>query len=294
MVYSIQNTKSFLQKTKIREIHMKFNINPFVRYASKSTYYIKNQFVVAKDCHLLYILSGNGMLEGQEKKYSLTPGTLIYFPYDLPYRVSADENILFYTVNFDFNFDQSDTTTMVPQPIRLHDPEKVIRSIGKELEKTFSEILYLPNAQWAESMVRAIENEAQKMEPGYEMAQSSYMRIILLSLYRETLNSKEPDPLCQQIKELIGQNLKLNNRDISSALNYHPFYLNDVFKKHEGITLHKYIIQQRVQKAHELITTTHTSLEEIAFICGFSSQAHLSSAFKSFYSISPGKLRMHM
>lgn len=273
---------------------MNFDINPFVRYAAKNTYYIKNQFVVAKDCRLLYILSGNGVFESQSQKYTLSPGTLIYFPYDIPYKVSADSDILFYTVNFDFNFDRTNVTTMVPQPVKLHDKKRVVRSISEELSGVFYSILHFPNARWAESIVRAIANESQKMGPGYEMAQSSYMRIILLSLYRETLNSKEPDPLCQQIKELIGQNLKLNNRDISSALNYHPFYLNDVFKKHEGITLHKYIIQQRVQKAHELITTSRMSLEEIAFTCGFSSQAHLSSAFKTFYSISPGKLRMHM
>ncbi len=273
---------------------MNFDINPFVRYASKNTYYIKNQFVVAKDCRLLYILSGSGMLESRDQKYPLTPGTLIYYPYDIPYRVSSDNDMLFYTVNFDFNFDRSDVTTMVPQPVRLHDPDKVIRSIDQNDDRIFLDVLYLPDARWAERGIRAITNEAQQKEVGYEAAQSAQMRIILLGLYREVINSKTSDPLCRRVKEIVGQNLTFNNQDVSRALGYHPFYLNDIFKKHEGITLHKFIVQQRVQRAHELITTTHLSLDEIASTCGFSSQAHLSAAFKSFYGISPGKLRLYM
>jgi AraC family transcriptional regulator len=58
------------------------------------------------------------------------------------------------------------------------------------------------------------------------------------------------------------------------------------------MTLHKYIFRQRLIKAYELVNTTDKSLEEIAEMCGFSSQSHLSTAFKKEYGISPGKLRL--
>ena len=85
--------------------------------------------------------------------------------------------------------------------------------------------------------------------------------------------------------------MQINIKELAAVLNYHPFYLNEIFKKNEGITLHKYLIQQRLIKAYELISTTQMPLIDIADICGFSSQSHFSSVFKNTYRITPGKLR---
>ena len=95
---------------------MNFNINPFVRHVAKSTYFIKNNYVVARDCRILYIISGNGLFKSQNQAYKLFPKTFIYYPYNTPYQIISDTEVdmLFYTINFDFNFDFSDVETMVP------------------------------------------------------------------------------------------------------------------------------------------------------------------------------------
>ena len=72
-------------------------------------------------------------------------------------------------------------------------------------------------------------------------------------------------------------------------LGYHPFYLNELFKKEEGITVHQYVLKQKLAKAHELITSTQMTIEEISVICGFSSQSHLSYAFKKALGFLPTK-----
>lgn len=275
---------------------MNFNINPFVRYAAKSTYFIRNNYVVARDCRILYIISGNGLFKSQEQTYRLSPKTFIYYPYNTPYQIISDteDDMLFYTINFDFNFNFSDVKTMVPSLVQNHNPENALQSIDTSLSKIYSEILYLPDTLWAEKYIESIYNETLKKSIGYEMIQSSYMRIILLNIYRSTVNNKSSNSLCSQIKELIRRNLELNNKSLAKLINYHPFYLNDIFKKYEGQTLHKYIVQQRALKAYELITTTKIPLEEIAVMCGFSSQSHLSTVFKSIYGTSPGQLRVQI
>ena len=64
-----------------------------------------------------------------------------------------------------------------------------------------------------------------------------------------------------------------------------------VLKKEEGITVHQYVLKQKLAKAYEFITSTQMTIDEIALICGFSSQSHLSYAFKKSFGITPTGIR---
>ena len=86
---------------------MNCKIDPFIRYIAKSTYFIPGKFLIAGDCRMLYTVSGKASFETLNKVYSLSPGTLIYYPAGTPYKIMSEENekFLFYTVNFDFSCD---------------------------------------------------------------------------------------------------------------------------------------------------------------------------------------------
>lgn len=270
---------------------MNFDFIPYVRYASQNTHFIPETYVVAKDCRLLYIISGNGTFSYQDTVANLNPGTLIYYPYDMPYKIASDEGMLFYTINFDFNFQFSNILPMNPEPIRNHNPKKVLKSLSPDVSETFSEVIYIRNAQWAGNDLSMICEEGLQKNSGFSQIQSAHLKIILINLHRHINKEVASAPICRKIKAMVSERPDLNNKELAEILNYHPFYLNQIFKEREGITLHKYIIKQRAIKAYELLTTSTISLEEIAEICGFSSQAHFSTSFKSVYSISPSQLR---
>ncbi len=63
-------------------------------------------------------------------------------------------------------------------------------------------------------------------------------------------------------------------------------YLSSLFSKHEGITLEKYIILQKIEKVKSLIQEDEVTLSEIAFMMGYSSVQYLSTQFKSISGIS--------
>jgi AraC family transcriptional regulator len=78
-------------------------------------------------------------------------------------------------------------------------------------------------------------------------------------------------------------------------------YLSSLFSKFEGITLEKYIINQKTEKVKQLIQADEMSLSEIAFIMGYSSVQYLSTQFKhitgisvSEYKKSPSGYRMSL
>ena len=57
-------------------------------------------------------------------------------------------------------------------------------------------------------------------------------------------------------------------------------YLSKLFSETKGITIEKYMINQKVEKVKELIVYDELNLTEIVYQLGYSSVAHLSSQFK--------------
>jgi len=56
--------------------------------------------------------------------------------------------------------------------------------------------------------------------------------------------------------------------------------LSSVFSEYEGITLEKFIIQNKIEKTKELLQEEEMTLSEIAYQMGYSSVQYLSNQFK--------------
>lgn len=78
---------------------------------------------------------------------------------------------------------------------------------------------------------------------------------------------------------------------IAAELNKEYSYLSRLFSDAEGITIEKYIIQQKIEKVKELLEYGELNLNEIALKMGYSSSAHLSAQFKSVSGVSPSKFK---
>ena len=63
------------------------------------------------------------------------------------------------------------------------------------------------------------------------------------------------------------------------------------FHKYNRCTIGELIRRRRVQHASHLLAHSRTPLAEIALICGFSDQSHLSFLFKRYMGLSPSKFR---
>ena len=74
---------------------------------------------------------------------------------------------------------------------------------------------------------------------------------------------------------------------ISGEIGYDYSYLSRLFSSTEGITIEKYIINQKIEKAKELLVYNELSLKEISYMLGYSSVQHLSNQFKKVTGLSP-------
>lgn len=83
----------------------------------------------------------------------------------------------------------------------------------------------------------------------------------------------------------------LKVKDLASMLNLSEGFFNRSFKVAMGKTPHSYILDRRMAKARNLIITTDHKLSDIAAMCGFASQPHMTSKMKRSIGITPGELR---
>jgi AraC family transcriptional regulator len=63
------------------------------------------------------------------------------------------------------------------------------------------------------------------------------------------------------------------------------------FKQSTGLSPYQYVIQQRLDRAMELLKNTDRSIVDIAVKTGFANQSHLTTQFRKYRSITPKKYR---
>jgi AraC family transcriptional regulator len=78
---------------------------------------------------------------------------------------------------------------------------------------------------------------------------------------------------------------------IAQACNISVSHLSAVFNQIVGMSVHQFVMYQRIEKAKILLKTSQKPLIEIAFELGFSSQAHLTTSFRKAYGVTPSKFR---
>jgi AraC family transcriptional regulator len=74
---------------------------------------------------------------------------------------------------------------------------------------------------------------------------------------------------------------------LSQKVNHEYTYLSSLFSSVEGRTIENYFIEQRVEKAKELLIYGQLTLSQIAFDLEYSSVAHLSTQFKKITGLTP-------
>ena len=74
---------------------------------------------------------------------------------------------------------------------------------------------------------------------------------------------------------------------LSHQLNKDYSQLSNLFSEVEGITIEKFLINQRIERVKEMLIYDELSLSEIAYKNGYSSVAHLSSQFKKITGLTP-------
>ena len=127
-----------------------------------------------------------------------------------------------------------------------------------------------------------------------DASKKSEISHVLLSLGFELIDDKK-SRIIEKIKKLLIDLIQNKNAElthnlsvyIADHLNYDYSKLSNLFSEVEGISIEKYYINLKIERAKELIMYDELSLSEIADVLNYSSAAHLSNQFKKVTGFTP-------
>lgn len=76
-------------------------------------------------------------------------------------------------------------------------------------------------------------------------------------------------------------------KDIAAEFSYHPNYISTLIHKEMGKTFSQVQLEQRMSRSASLLKGTNLSVEEVAYMVGYSNSSNFFKAFKDFYGCSP-------
>jgi AraC family transcriptional regulator len=113
-----------------------------------------------------------------------------------------------------------------------------------------------------------------------------------VTVYRGGLGPSRERKVRNYIQENLDQTLSLE--DLSKVALISPNYFISLFQQSTGMTPHKYVLQQRVEYAKELLANSKLSLIEIAHKCGFPDQSQFTTTFRRHLGVTPGQYKRQL
>ena len=97
----------------------------------------------------------------------------------------------------------------------------------------------------------------------------------------------------RRLHDFIASHLdqKLTNAALAQIAGLSTGYFYMAFKQTEGMSPHRYVLQYRVRRTQQLLTSTQMSLAEIADAAGFSNPSHCIQYFREIVGVTPGDYR---
>lgn len=278
-------------------VNMSFQkFNPYLRYIQKVIGYRPyNEMICSFDFRMFYVLKGTFDVEFSNHIKHLSPGDCLVFPPGTPYKLNMDKDSKseYYILNFDFDSKKHNQAARAPIPTHIFSPDDIF---SKFVIEPFEQIFILHAVDVIEPLLKEIETYNSDLKNTAEYMQSALLKkalchLMILDTERKTAENK--NYLIKKTKDFIQENYSKNitNDVIASKMGYHSYYLNSLFVKHEGISLHKYLETMRLEKAKKLLSSSGEKISDIANKCGFTDASYFTKFFFKQVGITPKDYR---
>ena len=268
------------------------DINPFLRYAELQPSVMSSApLSAAYDYRIFYILEGSGSFVLSDRTIHVASGMLIYFRPATPYYFDGKIKVI--VLNFDMTRNSADKKRPL-KPSRTMETFDEKRIVEDDPPEELSQVIIVEKAFDAEGKLQECLMNYNYPTAVSEAVTSALLKEILCFIVQRIAsdNTDLPDSI-QKVTLFIKQNYDkdISNAQISSQLGYHSFYLNRVFKKSRGITIHRAVIDERMRVARKLLKETDLSVNAVATEVGYADRARFCTAFKKNVGVTPLEYR---
>ena len=217
---------------------------------------------------ILYITNGNGLVEVDGEKYSVTAGDIVFCPMGLEHRGPGGECGLIYIV----------ADIHIPSDMRCH---FIVKDDAKRTVGNFFEVIF--------DVYNRPDNDI-----AYKNIETSLCELIFeltFHIKRQISLDSEVNALCSALERgfsdndfQLGEEMKKINRSVT--------YLRRKFSAGVGMSPSRYLSFVRISHAKKLIARrleNIMSMSEIAYNCGFSDEGYFTRVFKAYEGVTPGQ-----
>ncbi len=267
------------------------DINPFIRFAEYiNLCKVEKHPVIIKDCRIFYNISGIADIFIENQHYKCVPNSLFYCRPGSIYTLKST-GVKLISLNFDLT-QKRNTHTVADSPISVLNNHSIpsVDFDNVSDSEFINSHLFVTHADECSEPLQKILDEFSTQKIYYRENASALLKGILTQLHRYSMESSVSSTnAVSKVIAYIRANYDkpLNNKMLSSMTGYHEYHLNRLFLKHTGTSVHKYVLNIRINEAKKLLLNTEFSLTFIAEKIGFNSNTHFSSYFKQVVGISP-------
>ena len=267
------------------------DINPFVRYAQFLTITSNRQYVniAPYDYRLFFCCGGSGQIQVDGVVYEMKLGTFLFWPPGLRYSLllnKSSKKLDLMQVNFDFTRNNSNLVDPIaPAKWRNFDPKKIIERVTFKDYPEFNSPLFIPDIQFISNPMYNMVTEFISKKNFYMARSSGQLKSILSLSGRFMVNarsSSRSEFLVNKVIQYIHTHYReeVNNQTLGEYFGYHPNHLNRLIVQHSGMSIHRYLINCRIDAAIDMLQASDLKTGEIAEAVGFRDSTHFLKYFK--------------
>lgn len=217
---------------------------------------------------MYYVVSGNGFIHTTGKVHQLSEGDVFFTFPSQPFAIESGNNFTYMYISF-----VGSRGNMIMEKLNI--------SARNFLFNGYTEVENF----WKKGL--------STTSPMTDLISESVLLYTFSILGEKLLSSdkyNEKSTTALMIKKYIDDNFSDTDfciDKISKELSYNKKYISSVFKKEFNIGVIEYLTTVRIQNACTMIQQGFTSVNDIAFRCGYSDAQYFSKVFKNKMSLSP-------
>ena len=266
-------------------------LNPIIRSAAIHECINRTDECVAYDSRVIYVITGDIMATvGTEKVGHLTPGSLIYIPAGVAYKLKS-KYFKAAVITFDFT-DVNPLPEERMSPVLVADFDSSLCH-NTDIEPPFDKYFKIDDIEGDRELFERMCNIFTSAEGCYRARVSAMFKLEILKLLETVDDGALPARMVEELDAYIRENSgdEISNTEIGAIFGYHPFYVSRILKERKGMTLRQYIIAYRIKAAKRLLQFSARTVNEIAEELGFTDASYFTKVFKGEVGETPKEYR---